>query len=131
MTEGRRSIAAQVVRGAPAGVAGGERAAFGDVRWLARGGAPSAELSMAVATLVPGGANEEHRHPDCEELLYVLSGEIEHTLGRECVTLHAGDLIVVPRGERHLMRNVSRDEARALIVFSSTDRVFEPVRAEA
>ena len=75
---------------------------------------------------MPGKSNAEHIHPNCEEVVYVLDGEVEHTLGDERTTLQAGDLIVVPRGVPHQLLNTSGAPVRAYIVFSSPDRKFEP-----
>ena len=100
---------------------------FGSVQWAAReGDPPGAETTVGLATFGPGKSNAEHIHPNCEEVVYVLDGEVVHTLGEQRTTLRAGDLIVVPRGVPHRLLNAGDAPVRAYIVFSSPDRRFEP-----
>ena len=51
--------------------------------------------------LVAHVATDRHAHPACQEVLYLLAGKLEHTLGDESVTMEAGDSIVVPPGANH------------------------------
>jgi quercetin dioxygenase-like cupin family protein len=108
-----------------------ETASFGSVEWAVRTGHPrGAESTVGLAVFDPGQSNVEHTHPNCEEVVYVLDGEVEHTLGDQSATLHAGDLIVVPRGTPHRLINHGRTPVRAYIVFSSPDRQFVPTGDE-
>lgn len=107
--------------------AGGEARAFGAVRWLAGAEAgDGAEMAVAHAVFEPGKGNEEHTHPDAEELVFVIEGEIEHTLADASVRLRAGDVFIVPRGAPHRLWGAGETPARALIVFSTADRQFVP-----
>lgn len=108
----------------------GERAEqtdFGSVHWAVKQGDPDgAEQTLGVAVFDAGKGNVEHVHPNCEEIIFLLTGDVEHTLGDQATVLAPGDLIVVPRGVPHRLVNVGDDPARALVVFSSPDRQFEP-----
>ena len=100
---------------------------FGSVEWAARAGdPPGAEQTVGLAVFDAGKGNVEHIHPDCDEVVYVLDGEVEHSLGDARVTLRAGDLIVVPRGVPHRLVNRGDAPVRTYIVFSSPVRRFEP-----
>lgn len=100
---------------------------FGAVEWAVRAGdPPGAEHTVGIATFDAGKGNVEHIHPNCEEVVFVLDGEVEHTLGDERVLLRAGDLIVVPRGVPHRLLNRSAAPVRAYVVFSSPEREFVP-----
>jgi len=100
---------------------------FGSVQWAVReGDPPGAEQTIGLAVFDAGSGNVEHIHPNCEEVVYVLEGEVEHTLGRQRTTLRRGDLIVVPRGIAHRLQNAGDTPARCYIVFSSPDRQFVP-----
>lgn len=108
--------------------AGGEQREFGTVHWAVRADDPhGAETTFGLATFVAGSSNAEHTHPNAEEVVYVLEGEVTHTLGAQRVTLRAGDLIVVPRDVPHRLINESGADMRAIIVFSTPDRLFVPV----
>ena len=107
---------------------GAEATDFGTLQWVVREGDPAgAETTIGLATFSAGKSNVQHIHPNCEEVVYVLDGQVEHTLGAQSTVLEAGDLIVVPRGVPHRLLNRSLDDVRAYIVFSSPDRQFVPV----
>lgn len=104
---------------------------FGAVRWAVRAGEPpGAETTLGIATFLPGRGNVEHVHPNCEEIVLVLRGEVEHTLGEQRTTLFAGDLIVVPRRAPHRLRCTSEEAAEVCVVFSSPERQFVPTGRE-
>ena len=107
---------------------GAEATDFGTLQWVVREGDPAgAETTIGLATFSAGKSNVQHIHPNCEEVVYLLDGEVEHTLGGQSTVLRTGDLIVVPRGVPHRLLNRSLDDVRAYIVFSSPDRQFVPV----
>jgi quercetin dioxygenase-like cupin family protein len=97
------------------------------VWWAVRGGDPDgAEMTFGIAAFDAGKGNAEHIHPDCQEIVYVLEGRVEHTLGDQTTVLGPGDLIVVPRDVPHRLRALEEAPARACIVFSSPNRTFTP-----
>ena len=85
-----------------------------------------AEQTIGLAVFDAGKSNVEHIHPNCEEVVYVMDGEVEHTLGEQTTTLRAGDLIVVPRNVPHRLINRGGAACTTYIVFSSPDRQFVP-----
>ena len=100
---------------------------FGSVHWAVREGHPAgAEQTIGLATFDAGKSNVEHTHPNCEEVVYVMDGEVEHTLGDQKTILRSGDLIVVPGDVPHRLMNTSGAACKTLIVFSSPDRQFVP-----
>lgn len=104
-----------------------ERRDFGAVEWVVAQDRPEgAEQTLAVAVFDPGGSNAEHVHPNAEEIVMVLEGEVKHTLGSEATTLRAGDVLVVPRDAPHRIINASGAPCRMVIIFSSPDRAFVP-----
>ena len=57
---------------------------FGELVWYANGKiGNSATMTFGRAILKAGQANFRHYHPNCEEILHVLSGRIVHSLGEE------------------------------------------------
>ena len=98
---------------------------WGAIEWLA--GAEvgnSNELSLARMSLQPGKANDLHRHGNCEESVYVVSGTIECMTDGSSVTLAAGENTVVARSATHLLRNVGNEPAELLLSYSSAEREF-------
>ncbi|MDQ0874424.1 mannose-6-phosphate isomerase-like protein (cupin superfamily) [Paenibacillus sp. V4I3] len=57
-----------------------------------------------------GGAHELHAHPNAEEILYVIRGHGIAISGDEQFEIGPGDLLFVPKGERHYFKNTHPTE---------------------
>ena len=95
-----------------------------DIHWLVSQQANGArELTLGYTTIEVGGRNPLHRHPNCEEALYVLSGEIEHIVeGTPNVQMKTGEAILVPRNLKHQAINRGNVPAALLVAFSNAER---------
>ena len=82
----------------------------------------SETLTTGMCTLLSGAANPRHYHPNCDEVLYVLEGQILHSFGDEETELKPGDVISITAGTIHNARNIGVGDARLMICFSSADR---------
>lgn len=106
----------------------GERLDFdwGHIIWtVSRGLGNSGTMTFGLVTIKAGQANPRHRHPNCDEVLHVLSGQIEHTLGNEKFIMEAGDTISIPTGVVHNASALGDSDAVMTISFSSPDRQTE------
>ena len=83
---------------------------------------PDAKQTFGMAVIQPGHQNPPHYHPNCEEILYVVSGTCEHTYGDDSYQLEPGDSIRVPAGVIHHAINNGDEPLRAIISFSAGDR---------
>lgn len=102
------------------------RLRWGQVSWLVSAEQmPGAEQTFGVVTIYPGQRNPLHAHPNCEELLYVVSGECDHKLGDEAFHLIPGSVIRIPRGVRHWARCTSDTPLVSVVSFSAPDRHVE------
>src|SRR5262249_4842424 len=72
-------------------------------------------LDMRVA---PGIGVPRHTHTREDEALFVLSGELEATVGDEIFTLRAGETLIAPRNIPHRLRNPGDVPNHYLIMFS-------------
>ena len=100
-----------------------EVAPWGRIVWIVSGElGNSTSQTLGRCFLHPGQANDRHLHPECDELLEVLSGSIVHTWAEEEVPMERGDVISIPAGVVHNARNTGDTEAELLIVFSSSRR---------
>lgn len=97
---------------------------WGSLQWLVTGQAGSSEhMTVGRVTFKPGQANPLHQHPNCDEILVVIQGEIEHTLPEGgTVRLSPGDCIVMKQGGMHQARNVGDEEAVVIVAFNSPIR---------
>ena len=88
----------------------------------------SAAMTIGPCEINPGIENPHHFHPNCEEILVVLSGKIIHSIeGRPDIVMMPGDCITIPAGVAHNARNNGTDRADLSIAFSSEDRKTVPV----
>ncbi|HTV10833.1 MAG TPA: cupin domain-containing protein [Acidimicrobiales bacterium] len=96
---------------------------WGSVSWLVNGATVAgAEQTLGVVTIEPGQSNPLHFHPNCEEILYVVSGQCEHRVGDQKVDLGPGMCICIPRGAPHCARTTSSERLVVVVSFSSPDR---------
>lgn len=81
--------------------------------------ADGAERIMTVeAVFLPGKSHDFHRHPNQEEVIYVLAGELEQWVEAERWTIGPGDAVVIPAGVVHASFNVGAEPARIMAILS-------------
>lgn len=99
------------------------KTSWGEISWLVGvRQMPGAEQTLGVVTIMQGQRNPLHSHPNCEELLYVMSGECDHKLGDELYHLTPGSVIRIPRGVPHWAKCTSAEPLRTVVSFSDPDR---------
>ena len=99
---------------------------WGTLSWrVSRALGNSATMTFGRALIRAGCENPRHRHPNCDEILHVVSGTIEHSLGVERFLMGPGDTISIPADVWHNARAIGDDEAITIICFSSADRETE------
>jgi quercetin dioxygenase-like cupin family protein len=100
---------------------------WGSLDWFVSGPlGNSTTLTVGRCTILPGHENPRHVHPNCDEVLHLLSGSIVHSLGDESWTLNPGDTISIAAGMPHNARSVGPGPATMMISFSSANRQFVP-----
>ena len=78
---------------------------------------PGREVIQVLVEFAPGVAFPKHSHPG-EELVYVIEGLLEYALeGRPPVTLKAGDVLFIPAGTPHAVKNVGSGNAAELATY--------------
>lgn len=96
---------------------------WGQLRWFT-----SAELknsrtmTTGMAIIKPGQSNPRHFHPNCDEILHVVSGKISHTMNEVTVEMNAGDTVSIPQGVLHNATNIGTEDAVLSISFNSAFR---------
>jgi quercetin dioxygenase-like cupin family protein len=100
---------------------------WGSLNWLASAQIGNAEgVTVGRVTIRKGQANPRHSHSTCEEVLYLLSGRLEHWIGDASVTLEPGDTLTVPAHVPHYAVNVGDGDADMIVAYSSGERDFRP-----
>ncbi len=75
------------------------------------------DASLVVWNLEPGQENDEHSHPENLHVFYVLDGSGTYLRGDDPpVEVHAGQCVIVPRGQRHGIRNTGSTRLSYLAV---------------
>ncbi|KAF0093075.1 MAG: cupin [Puniceicoccaceae bacterium 5H] len=83
----------------------------------------SNDQTLGKCVLNPGAANPRHYHPNCEEVLHVVSGTIDHYVdGAGWFAMGPGDSVTIAPNIWHCARNTGHEEAHLMIAFSSADR---------
>jgi quercetin dioxygenase-like cupin family protein len=78
---------------------------------------PGREAVQVRVDFPPGEIAVRHNHPG-EELVYIIEGVLEYRLdGRSPVTLKAGDVLLIPYGMHHAVRNVGSGNAAELATY--------------
>lgn len=96
-----------------------ELSPWGPHEWLSRPGLTQADELLLVRVRMPAGrAHQFHRHPEMEEIIYVVSGTAEQWVDREQRILRPGDVAHIPRDVVHGTYNAGEDELVFLAILS-------------
>jgi quercetin dioxygenase-like cupin family protein len=100
---------------------------WGSLTWLAGQKIGNAQgLTLGRVVIRKGKSNPRHSHPDCEEVLYLLRGRLEHTVGDEKAILELGDTITLDAGVPHNATSIGDEDADMIVAYSSGTRGFQP-----
>ncbi len=90
---------------------------WGSLGWCSRPSSHGAKQIIAIeVTLAPGGGHAFHKHPNQEEVIYVVDGEVEQWLEQERRVMKTGDSVFIPPDTVHASFNTSRRHARLLAI---------------
>lgn len=80
--------------------------------------ADSKDLQLCRAVLPAREGHGFHKHPELEEIIYVLEGEVEQWVEAEKRTLYPGEVAHIPAGMVHATFNASDRDAIILAILS-------------
>jgi len=99
-----------------------EQFPWGPHDWLSRPGLTAAEQLLLVRVHMPAGeAHKFHRHPEMEEIIYVLSGTAEQWVDRERRILTAGQTAHIPKNVVHGTYNAGDEPLVFLAILSPAE----------
>jgi quercetin dioxygenase-like cupin family protein len=99
---------------------------WGSLNWLASQEIGNVEgLTVGRVLIKKGQSNPRHRHPGCEEVLYLLRGRLRHTVGDQTVLLEPGDTLSIGAGVPHNAASIGEEDADMIVAYSSGKRDFE------
>jgi quercetin dioxygenase-like cupin family protein len=98
---------------------------WGSLNWLAGNSVGNASgVTVGRVTIKKGMSNPRHSHSNCEEVLYLLGGRLEHSMGDERVILEPGDTLVVKANVPHDAVSIGESDADMIVAYSSGERDF-------
>lgn len=96
---------------------------WGSIQWLCSGLLyGDAQQTFGYVSILPGNKNPQHHHPNSDEMLLLLEGELIHSLDDEDFHLRPGMAIHITQGVRHDARNVGTVTARMVVAYPTSDR---------
>ncbi len=84
----------------------------------------STGASMATVgdlTVQPGVRSGYHLHPNTEEAIFVVEGEMEFRVGSSRFRASSGDCVLAPQGIGHGLENVGDSTARLITVYPNAE----------
>jgi uncharacterized RmlC-like cupin family protein len=72
----------------------------------------------SIAEFGPGGEHKLHRHPNCEQATFLLTGNGEHLTQSGSVPQEPGDAVYIAKDEWHGFRNTGSDIATLVTLHS-------------
>ncbi len=99
------------------------RMPWGYMQWLCSGTLfADAQQTFGYVEINPGEKNPRHLHPNSDEVLYLLQGELDHSLGTAVHHLTPGMSIHIPEGIEHDALNRGTTVAKMLVAYPTADR---------
>ena len=90
---------------------------WGHLRWMSNPPSTSArQLTVIEVNIAPGKGHDFHKHPDQEEVIYVIRGQVEQWLEQEKRVLGPGDSVFIGAGVVHASFNAGDGEAQVLAI---------------
>jgi quercetin dioxygenase-like cupin family protein len=94
-----------------------EQLDWGVLGWLSRTPDTGAQQLVVIEVeLMPGFGHNFHKHPDQEEVIYVVDGQIEQWLEKDSQVLSNGDSAFIAPNVVHASFNVSDKPAKLLAI---------------
>lgn len=90
---------------------------WGSLKWLSHPPSTGAsQLTVIDVTLAPGKGHDFHKHPDQEEVLYVIAGTVEQWVDQEKRMLGPGDSAFLPAAMVHASFNAGDTDAQIVAI---------------
>jgi quercetin dioxygenase-like cupin family protein len=109
-----------------------EQHSWGRIVWLSSAAIwADSKQTLGYVEIDAGETNYRHRHPNCEEVLLLVEGDLEHWVGDAVITMKPGSSLRIPLGVVHWATNPGSSPARMIVAYPTGFREIELVREEA
>jgi quercetin dioxygenase-like cupin family protein len=82
-------------------------------------------MILLSSEMPPGKVHLLHRHPNAEQIMYVVEGSCVALSEGEPVPLREGDAVFIAQGEWHGVRNDGERPALTLVIYSGAGTLEE------
>ena len=90
---------------------------WGRLRWLSNPPVTGAkDLTVINVSVAPGKGHDFHKHPEQEEVIYIVAGRVEQWVDREKRILGPGDSAFLPADTVHASFNVGQSDANIVAI---------------
>lgn len=90
---------------------------WGEIAWVCRpASADARQLAVLDVTITPQKGHNFHKHPDQEEVIYLISGSIEQWIEDKKQVLHPGDAVFIPANMVHASFALGDQDAHLLAI---------------
>jgi quercetin dioxygenase-like cupin family protein len=89
---------------------------WGKLAWMSNPAVGARQLTVIEVILLPGKGHNFHKHPDQEEVIYVIEGVVEQWLEQNDQVLNPGDSVVISAGVVHASFNIGDKPAKLLAI---------------
>lgn len=90
------------------------------IRWLITKEMGAENFAMRLIEMEPGGYSPLHQHP-WEHEIFILKGQGHVTGGKEERRFNDGDVILIPNGERHQLKNTGDNTVKFICLIPYID----------
>ncbi len=90
-----------------------------------KGNTGARRVILLTSELPPGKVHLLHRHPNAEQIMYVLEGSCLALSEDEPVRLNEGDAVYIVQGEWHGVRNDTDRSAVTLVIYAGAGTLEE------
>ena len=84
-------------------------------------------MSVDDLTVKPGITSAYHRHPNTEESIFVVEGDVEFRVGNHKFKASPGDCILAPKGVGHGLANIGNIDARFICGYPNANPLREEI----
>ena len=96
---------------------------WGGLGWASRpNDTGSKNIVVIEVTLTPGQGHNFHKHPQQEEILYMIEGTVEQWINDKKRNISQGDVAFVPEDTVHASFNDSEKDVKLLAILSPRGR---------
>jgi putative monooxygenase len=85
----------------------------------------AAMATVGDLTIEPGVRSGYHLHPNTEEAIFVVEGELEFRVGTSRFRASTGDCVLAPQGIGHGLENVGDTPARLITIYPTAEPARE------